>query len=217
MHAASTNWLDAQSIVATLGGFAVIGVMIVIFLETSTIFGSFLPGDSLLFILGLSLATSLSQFPIFVAIPLVWIAAVAGSQVGYHLGVKIGPALFKRKDGFFFNQGMVARATAFFEHYGPRAIILARFVPVLRALVPMFVGITHFGARRYLRYNMLGATAWVVVLMLAGFSLGQIDWVKHNIELFTLGFVVLSSLPFPLELLRNWLRQRRARAAQQRD
>jgi membrane-associated protein len=81
----------------------------------------------------------------------------------------------------------------------------------------MFVGITHFGARRYLRYNMFGATAWVVVLMLAGFSLGQIDWVKHNIELFTLSFVVLSSLPFPLELLRNWLRQRRARATQLRD
>ena len=212
MPITSANPFDAQSIIATLGGFAVLGVMVVIFLETATIFGSFLPGDSLLFILGLSLATSLSQFPFLLAVPMVWLAAVIGSQVGYHVGVKIGPPLFKREDGFFFNQRMVARARAFFEHYGPRAIILARFVPVLRALVPMFVGITHFGARRYLRYNMIGATAWVVVLMPAGFLLGQIEWVKHNIEFFTLGFVVLSSLPFPLELLRNWLKQRRAQA-----
>jgi len=182
------------------------------FLETSTIFGSFLPGDSLLFILGLALATSLTGFPVLLAIPLVWLAAVIGSQVGYHVGARIGPPLFKRKDGFFFNQGMVARAKHFFDHYGPRAIILARFVPVLRALVPMFVGITQFGARRYLRYNVIGATLWVAVLMVAGYSLGQIDWVKQNIEVFTLGFVVISSLPFPIELLRNWLKQRRARS-----
>lgn len=204
----SLNVFDAQSIVASLGGLAVFGVMLVIFLETSTVFGSFLPGDSLLFVLGLALATSIQNFPFLLALPLVWLAAVVGSQAGYHFGVKVGPALFRREDGIFFKQSMVDRARGFFEHYGPRAIILARFVPVLRALVPMFVGITGFGARRYLRFNAIGATAWVGLLMTAGFTLGQIEWVKHNIEIFTIGFVVVSSLPFPLELLRNWLKKR---------
>lgn len=204
----SVNLLDAQSIVASLGSLAVLGVMIVIFLETSTVFGSFLPGDSLLFVLGLVLATSISQFPFWLALPLVWVAAVVGSQAGYHFGAKVGPALFRREEGIFFKSSMVDRARGFFEHYGPRAIILARFVPVLRALVPMFVGVTGFGSRRYLKFNAIGATAWVGVLMTAGFTLGQIDWVKHNIEIFTIGFVVISSLPLPLELLRNWLKKR---------
>ena len=209
------NWLNADTIIANLGNFAVWGVAIIIFFETATILGSFLPGDSLLFLLGLSLATvpNLERFPFAFALIIIFVAAVGGSEVGFWLGNRLGPHLFERRSTWFFNAATVARTEEFFARYGSRAIILARFVPVLRALVPMFVGISHFEWRRFLRYNLIGGFGWVVGVMNLGFWLGQITWVHQNVEVVVLGFVVLSSLPFPIELLRNHLRRRRASAS----
>ena len=205
------NWLNADTIIANLGNFAVWGVALIIFFETATIFGSFLPGDSLLFLLGLSLATvpNLEKFPFVLALLIIFVAAVCGSEVGFWLGKRIGPHLFERRSTWFFNAKTVERTQDFFTRYGARAIILARFVPVLRALVPMFVGISHFEWRRFLRYNLIGGFGWVVGVMNLGYWLGQITWVHQNVEVVVLGFVVLSSLPFPIELLRNYLRRRK--------
>jgi membrane-associated protein len=204
------NWFDPEAILTTLGTFAVFGVAAIIFLETATIFGSFLPGDSLLFLLGLFLATSLHNFPIVLAEPIVLIAAVVGSEVGYWVGKKVGPTLFERKPTFFFNPKVLARTKAFYAEYGSRAIILARFVPILRALVPMTVGMAGYNWRRYLVLNIIGGAAWVITLMTLGYLLGNVTFVREHIEAFVLGFVVLSSLPFPIELLRNYLKKRRA-------
>ena len=205
------NWLNADSIIANLGNFAVWGVAVIIFFETATILGSFLPGDSLLFLLGLSLATipNLENFPFWLALIIIFVAAVAGSEVGFWLGKRIGPHLFERRSTWFFNKKTVDRTQDFFERYGARAIILARFVPVLRALVPMFVGISHFEWKRFLRYNLIGGFAWVVGVMNMGYWLGQFTWVHQNVEVVVLGFVVISSLPFPIELLGNYLRRRK--------
>jgi membrane-associated protein len=205
------NWLNADTIIANLGNFAVWGVAAIIFFETATIFGSFLPGDSLLFLLGLSLATvpNLEKFPFALALLIIFVAAVGGSEVGFWLGKRLGPHLFERRSTWFFNAKTVERTQDFFTRYGARAIILARFVPVLRALVPMFVGISHFEWRRFLRYNLIGGFGWVVGVMNLGYWLGQITWVHQNVEVVVLGFVVLSSLPFPIELLRNYLRRRK--------
>lgn len=205
------NWFNADAIIANLGNFAVWGVAIIIFFETATIFGSFLPGDSLLFLLGLSLATipNLEKFPFWLALIIVFAAAVLGSEAGYWLGKRLGPHLFERRSTWFFNKKTVARTQEFFERYGARAIILARFVPVLRALVPMFVGISHFESKRFLRYNLIGGFGWVVGVMNLGFWLGQIVWVHQNVEVVVLGFVVLSSLPLPIELLANYVRRRK--------
>ncbi len=204
------NWLDAQTIISNLGNLAVIGVAAIIFFETATILGSFLPGDSLLFILGLALGTWLTSYPIAAALLIVTVAAIAGSQVGYFVGRKTGPRLFKRKDGWIFNHKTIERTESFFTRYGARAIVLARFVPILRALIPMLVAMTNFDSRRFLRLNIIGGFAWVVGVMTAGFLLGHIPFVKDHVEFFVLGFVIMSSLPLPIELLRERIKQNRA-------
>jgi membrane-associated protein len=200
------NWLDANVIIVGLGTFAVVGVAAIIFFETATVLGSFLPGDSLLFILGLTLATALNSFPLWLAILFVFLAAFAGSQVGFWLGRRLGPRIFQRRANFFFNAKVVAHARQFFEKYGARALVMARFVPVLRALIPMFAGMTGFSPRRYLLFNIVGAVAWVVGLMLVGFLLGQVSFVREHVEVCVLAFVILTSLPLPIELLRARLK-----------
>lgn len=201
--------LDSHLIIQTLGSLAVFGVALIIFLETATIFGSFLPGDSLLFILGLTLATWLSEFPVWLAMPIVLAGAIAGSEVGYWFGKKVGPKLFKQRKTFFFNEGTVVRTKKFFTQYGSRSIILSRFVPGLRALIPMFAAITDFDKQRFLKLNIIGGAIWVVGLIGAGYGLGQIPFVEKHIELFVIGFVIVSSLPLPFEILREKLKQRK--------
>lgn len=202
--------LDSHLIIQAFGSLAVFGVALIIFLETATIFGSFLPGDSLLFILGLTLATWLSEFPVWFAIPIVLAGAIAGSEVGYWFGKKVGPKLFKQRKTFFFNEGTVVRTKKFFDQYGSRSIILSRFVPGLRALIPMFAAITDFDKQKFLRLNIIGGAIWVVGLVGAGYGLGQIPFVERHIELFVIGFVIVSSLPLPFEILREKLKQRKS-------
>lgn len=204
--------LDSHLLIQSFGSLAVFGVALIIFLETATIFGSFLPGDSLLFILGLTLATWLSEFPVWIAIPIVLIAAIAGSEVGYWIGKKVGPKLFKQRKTFFFNEGTVIRTKQFFHHYGARSIVLSRFVPGLRALIPMFAAITHFDKKRFLKLNIIGGTVWVAGLIGAGYGLGHIPFVDSNIELFVIGFVIVSSLPLPFEIIREKIKQRKKSA-----
>lgn len=204
------NPFDAQTIIDNLGSLAVIGAAAIIFFETATIFGSFLPGDSLLFILGLSLASYLSDFPFPLAVLILFVAAVAGSQVGFMIGKRTGRALFKRPDGLIFNQKTQERTEKFFIRYGARAIVLARFVPVLRALIPMLVAMTSFDPKRFFKLNLIGGAVWVGGVMTAGYLLGGIEFVKAHIETFILGFVILSSLPLPIELLRERIKSQRA-------
>ena len=210
----NVNLLDPESLITAMGAFALVGVATVIFLETATIVGSFLPGDSLLFIFGLALATYLVDIPFAPAVALVLVAGIAGSQVGYWFGRKVGPRVFARKRNWFFNPKTVDRANAFFDHYGWRALILARFIPVLRALVPLVAGIAQMKPRKYLLFNVIGGVLWVVVLMNLGYFLGRIEYVERNIEWFMLGFVILSSAPLPIELFIARRRHVRNKAAQ---
>ena len=204
------NPFDAQTIIDNLGNLAVFGAAMIIFFETATILGSFLPGDSLLFILGLTLANYLSGFPFPLAVLILFVAAVAGSQVGFMIGKRTGRALFNRKDGFIFNQKTQERTEKFFIRYGARAIVLARFVPVLRALIPMLVAMTSFDPKRFFKLNLIGGAVWVGGVMTAGYLLGGIDFVKTHIESFILGFVIISSLPLPIEVLRERIKNKRA-------
>ena len=204
------NPFDAQTIIDNLGNLAVLGAALIIFFETATILGSFLPGDSLLFILGLSLASYLAAFPFPLAVLIIFIAAVAGSQVGFLIGKRTGRALFKRKDGLIFNQKTQERSEKFFIRYGARAVVLARFVPVLRALIPMLVAMTSFDPKRFFKLNLIGGAVWVGGVMTAGYLLGGIEFVKTHIESFILGFVILSSLPLPIEVLRERIKNKRS-------
>lgn len=201
--------LDPQALIESLGTLAVLGVAAILFIETATILGSFLPGDSLIFILGIALSTTIS-FPIWLALPIIILSAIAGSQVGFWFGTRVGPALFKkRKRNWFFNEDTIVRAQKVIDRYGPRAIVLARFIPVLRALVPMLVGMIGMDAKKYLRYNIIGGLLWGGVLLLLGYGLGNIPAVRENLEAWVIGFVVVSSLPFPIEILRDYLKRRK--------
>jgi membrane-associated protein len=204
--------LDAQTLIDSFGAYAVLGVAILLFFETSTIFGSFLPGDSLIFVLGISLAQSSHWYSIALAVPLLVFSATIGSQVGYLIGEKVGPRLFSsRKKNWLFNQDSIDKAHEIIEKYGPNALVVSRFVPVLRALVPMLVGIMGLGRAKFFRYNLIGALLWAGVLLMIAWGLGNIPLVKDHIESWVLGFIIVSSLPFPIELLRNYLKSRKTK------
>ena len=199
----SLNWLDAQEIINAFGDWAALAVTLIIFLETAFILTSFLPGDSLLFLTGLALATSDSFLPDWLGFVLIWVAAFTGTQVGYWVGFKIGPPLFEKNRNFILNERVVQKTHDFFERYGARAVILARFVPILRALVPMLAGISKMNQKRFFRLNLIGATVWVLVFMIPGYWLGGIELVKENLEIAVLVIIFGTSLILPLELLRD--------------
>ncbi len=197
------NWLDAQQIINAFGDYVALAVTLIIFLETAFILTSFLPGDSLLFLTGLALATSTSWLPDWVGFILIWLAAFIGTQVGYWIGYKIGPPLFEQNRNFILNEKVLARTHEFFEKYGTRAVVLARFVPILRALIPMLAGISRMDIKRFTQLNLIGATVWVGVFMLAGYWLGQIPYVKENLETTVILIIIFTSLLLPVELLRD--------------
>lgn len=203
--------LDPQALIESFGTLAVLGSALILFIETATILGSFLPGDSLIFILGITLSTTLN-FPIWLAVPIIIGAAIAGSQVGYWTGKKLGPAVLnRRKRNFLLNEENIAKSHAIIDKYGPRAIVLARFIPVLRALVPLFVGVMGMDSKKYFKYNVIGALLWGGGLLILGWGLGNVPVVKEHVELWVIGFVVLSSLPLPFEIAREYLKRKKAK------
>ena len=210
------DWLDAQSIIDTFGDWAVLAVVTIIFLETAFIFTSFLPGDSLLFIIGLTLSVGSGVIPDWLGFILIWLAAFGGTQLGWYVGYKIGPPLFERRENIIFNKKVVDTTRKFFDKYGVRAIILARFVPIIRALVPMFAGISRVEFGRFTRLNAIGATLWLAVFMVPGYFLGNLPLVKENLETAVLIVIIVSSLPFPLEILRTVIQNRRAKKKQEK-
>ena len=202
------NWLDAQEIINAFGDYVALAVTLIIFLETAFILTSFLPGDSLLFLTGLALATSDSWLPDWIGFILIWLAAFIGTQVGYWIGYKIGPPLFEQNRNFILNQKVLDRTHEFFEKYGARAVVLARFVPILRALIPMLAGISRMDIKRFTKLNLIGATVWVGIFMLAGYWLGQISYVKENLETTVILIIIFTSLLLPVELLRDRISKR---------
>lgn len=199
--------LDPQTLISAMGGYAVIVVLAMVFVETGLLVGFFLPGDSLLFVVGLMISTGAVHFgkfnmPIWLMCILVSTVAFAGDQTGYFIGRKAGTSLFNRPESKLFSHKNVERTHAFFERYGARAVILAHFVPVMRTFVPVAAGIGEMPYRKFVRYNVFGVVAWGTGITLLGFFLGSIEFVRHNIEYFTIGFVVLSSIPIALEALK---------------
>jgi membrane-associated protein len=209
------NWLDAQEILSAFGDWAAIAVTVIIFLETAFIFTSFLPGDSLLFLTGLTLSNSESWLPDWLGFLLIWSAAFFGTQVGYWVGYKIGPPLFEKNRNFIMNERVVAKTHQFFDKYGARAVILARFVPILRALIPMLAGISKMDYKRFTKLNLIGATVWILFFMVPGYWLGTIPMIKENLEITVLLIIIGTSLLLPIEILRDRIvnRMRATRAA----
>jgi membrane-associated protein len=202
------SFLDPQWLISTFG---LIGILILVFAESGLLIGFFLPGDSLLFTTGLLIAggTYLHQ-PLWLMCLLISIAAVAGDQFGYAFGRRFGPALFRRPDSRLFKQENLTRAAVFFDRYGARSIVLARFVPIVRTFTPIVAGASRMHYRTFLTFNVIGGVVWSCGVTILGYFLGQVAFVKSNIELILVGIVAISLIPVVVELVRG---RRRARTS----
>ena len=182
------------------GGY--VGLALIIFAESGLLFGIFLPGDSLLFAAGLLAAGGF--FAVQPLMILVIIAAILGDSVGYWFGTKAGESLFNREDSRFFKQEYLERTTRFYETYGGRAVILARFVPIVRTIAPVLAGVGSMRYRTFLSYNIVGGVLWGASMTLLGYFLGSVIPASEKYILpLSLLIVVISFLPILINLARG--------------
>ena len=169
-----------ENFVTNYGAWVYALLFLIIFVETGVVVMPFLPGDSLLFVVGALCGVGLMSYP--VAVGLLWTAAVLGDQCNYTIGRWIGPRVFQWEQSRFFNREAFDRAHAFYERYGGITIILARFFPFMRTFVPFVAGVAAMTRWKFSLYNLVGGAIWVVGLVTAGFFLGSIPWVKENLD-----------------------------------
>lgn len=201
------GWLDPQNLIDAFGPYAFWGAVLVIFIECWLF--PFLPGDSLLFLVGLLIARQDTiTVPLWIACLVLTVSAIVSNVVGYAVGAKVGPPLFERPDSRFFKQQHVDQTFAFFDKYGNRAIVLARFVPIVRTFITLAAGVGHMPFRRFLTYSAIGGAAWATGVTLLGYWLGQVQIVADHIDLMLLGLVALSLVPIAVEALRARSRSR---------
>ncbi|OHA57154.1 MAG: hypothetical protein A2114_02905 [Candidatus Vogelbacteria bacterium GWA1_51_14] len=164
-----SHWFDPSFLIQTLG---LVGVIVIIFAESGLLVGIFFPGDSLLFTAGF--LASQGYLNIWLLVPLAILAAIAGDSAGFWFGTKVGPKIFYREDSWFFHKKHLIRAKQFYEQHGKKAIILARFMPVLRTLAPILAGVGQMNYRTFLAYNVIGGLLWAGGVTLIGFTLGSV-------------------------------------------
>ncbi|MFJ8182916.1 DedA family protein [Streptomyces sp. NPDC096105] len=202
------EWLSPDYLIET---FSLPGILLIVFAESGLF--AFLPGDSLLFTAGLFVAegTYITQ-PLWLVCTLIVLAAVIGDQVGYTIGKFFGPRLFNRPNSKLFKQENLEKAHEFMEKYGPKAIVLARFVPIVRTFAPIVAGAGRMKYRTFLTYNVIGGIVWGTGVTVAGYWLGQIPFIKNNVETILILIVFLSVVPIIVEYLRERGKKKRAAA-----
>jgi membrane-associated protein len=196
-------FLDGPHLVETFG---LIGLLVIVFAETGLLLGFFLPGDSLLFAAGFAATGKLADTlhpNIALVCLLTTTVAIAGAQVGFFIGRTAGPALFQREDSRFFKRSFVAKAEEVVERYGPgKAIVLARFIPIVRTFLNPLMGAGRLPARTFAVWNIVGGVLWGTGVTLLGYYLGSIDVIGKNLEVFAILVVALSFLPIAFEIRR---------------
>ena len=211
-HALGPSWLDPQTLLENLGNWSLWGAAGIVFAECGLLVGFFLPGDSLLFTVGLLIGQGSVKAPLWLACAVLTVAAFLGNVVGYEIGRKAGPAIFRRPDSRLFRQEYVDKTVAFFDTYGPRAIVLARFVPIVRTFITVVAGVGRMDRRKFLTYSGIGALLWATGVTVLGRLLGGVAFVRSNLEVMLLAIVAISVLPVVVELLRERAKRRRAAA-----
>ncbi|MCU1404762.1 MAG: DedA family protein [Glaciihabitans sp.] len=208
-------FLDPETLINGFGPFALLGVCLIVFAETGLLVGFLLPGDTLLVITGLLTFTGAIDIPIWWVALAIGFSAFLGGEVGYLIGHKAGPRVFERKETGLFSVENVQRTNAFFERFGGIAVILARFVPVVRTFAPVAAGVGHMSYRKYSLYNLIGAMLWGAGLTVGGFLLGNIrplaDFVTSYIDIILLAAVALSVIPAAFHYFRSASKARRNR------
>ena len=200
------GWLDR-------GGLALAAA--IVFAESGLLIGFFLPGDSLLFIAGFLSSSAGGNVlpPLPVTAGVIFVAAVAGDQVGYLFGRKVGPPLFDRPKSRLFNPTNLAKAHAFFERRGPFAIVLARFVPIVRTFTPIVAGVAEMRYRTFVTYNLVGGFLWGIGITTLGYFLGEIEFIEKNLEVAAVVIVAISLLPVANEIRRHRREARQSAAS----
>jgi membrane-associated protein len=191
-------FLDPATIIKTLG---LLGVFAIVFAESGLFFGFFFPGDSLLFTAGL--LASQGYFSIIALTAGAFICAVAGDSVGYAFGKKVGPKIFTKEDSLFFHKKHVARAEAFYQIYGSKAIILARFVPIVRTFVPIVAGVGSMEYKKFLLSNIVGGALWAFAMSILGFWLGT---VIPSIDRYLLPIIAIIIVLSVVPIIREYLK-----------
>lgn len=186
------------------------GLFGIVFAETGLLVGFFLPGDSLLFSVGF--ASGATGVNLYLLAGLLMCAAIAGDNVGYLLGKHSGPRIFRRPQSRFFHPDHLLRTKKFYEKYGARAIVYARFIPIIRTCTPFVSGVAEMPYARFLFFSLFGGTLWIAFMMTIGYQLGQVPIVRRNFEKAILGVIFLSLLPMLREIFKAWRAKSAARA-----
>ena len=194
------TWLDPNTIVTNFG---LLGIALILFAECGLLVGFFLPGDTLLFAAGVLVKKGTFDQPLWLVIAIEMGAAIAGNMVGYEIGRRGGPAVFNKPDSRLFKPEYVERTQAFFDRYGPLAIVLGRFVPVVRTFITVMAGAGRMNFRTYAIYTVIGGVLWTVSVTMLGYFLGNVAFIADNIELLLLGGVLISVVPVGLGLFRH--------------
>ena len=189
-----------RELAQTHGAWIYAVLFLIVFLETGVVVTPFLPGDSLLFVAGTVAAAG--ELNVHGLVLLLIAAAIGGDSLNYSIGRYLGPRVFRFDDSRFFKRAYVDRTHAFFERHGGKAIIIARFVPIIRTYAPFVAGIGAMSYRRFLMFNVTGAVLWVSLLTYAGFFFGNLPLVRNNLTAVILGIIVLSVLPAIIEFWR---------------
>lgn len=187
-------------------------VALIIFAESGLFFGFFLPGDSLLVTVGALAALPTSPFHIVVLLPLLFVAAVLGDNVGYWFGKKAGPRIFNRPDSRFFKQKHLQDARVFYLKHGGKALVLARFVPFVRTFAPIVAGAVEMEYKSFFGFNMFGGFLWAVGITLIGYLFGNIPFVRNNLEVALIVIIALSLVPIVLHQIVERRREHQERA-----
>ena len=195
----TSGLLDPQSVIAGAGVWGLVVVCAIVFVETGLLVGFFLPGDTLLFFTGVLTFSGVISQPLWVVIPAIALSAAMGDQLGYTIGRTTGRRIFDRRDSGLFSRKSVTRTQEFFERFGPAAVTIARFVPVVRTFAPVAAGVGKMPRRVFTMFNILGAALWTTGVVLLGFGLAHIpgvaDFAARYIDLVLIGIVVLSVVP----------------------
>jgi membrane-associated protein len=196
-------WLSPDTLLTDLGGVALWVAALIIFAECGLLLGFFLPGDSLLFTIGLFIGRGDIDFPLWLACVVMASAAFLGNVVGYEIGRAAGPAIFKRENSRLFKREYVDSTMAFFDRYGPVAIVLARFTPLVRTFITVTAGVGKMDRRKYLTFSAVGAVLWAAGITLLGRALGKVPLFRDHLEAGLLLLVVVSVIPMGIEAYRH--------------
>jgi len=196
------HFIDPEKLLKE-GGFYV--VLFVIFAETGLFFGFFLPGDYLLFLAGMFVATGRLDVNIYVLVLGLIIAAISGNFTGYWFGKKTGPMLYKRRDTFFFKKKYLLVAERYYRKQGAFALIMGRFVPIVRTFAPIFAGIVKLDIKKFALYNIVGAIIWIASLTLLGYFLGKrfAEQIEEYLVYIIIGFIIITTIPLIITFVKK--------------